>query len=653
MLTVSSFRSLRAPPLKFFKQLGVLPFRNLSPLVEIVQQHKTYLAYGIDRKSFSPSAHGMDQRRFIGSTGIPLMSQIQAGDHFDSTNTATSSTSDDDDSMFRDSNEIANEIAAVDKYQAAVFRTANSEFNKLGLFQEIGHALNSQDIKEPTPVQRAVIPRLLGGESLVMAASTGSGKTLAYILPIIQMLQAQEQAGYRRQEQRPRCVVLVPTRELARQVLQTIKSISHFSKVSSAAVLGGEKYALQKKSLSRLVDIVVASPGRLLQHKIQGNVYMSHVSHVIIDEIDTMLMQGFGSDVRAILRTVLSRQRSSPVEISDTSNNEPVQIVMATATLTSAVKRLLNDAEGGFNIEYADPNMLTPRKSRPEDTRVKLGIVEVDGVHRSLPNVNHVMEEVTGGADKIELLKSVIAQHKKHDYKTLIFCNTVASCKAVLLALSNDVRLEETAAAAQSTLFTSYHGDLLSTEREANLAGFRNGSHQYMVCTDIAARGLDIPETGHIILFDFPLNPVDYLHRAGRCGRAGRKGLVTSLVAKRDVVLANAIKASILKGLPIDALSSDKRDYLPTGRLAKVVRVSGSAKGTGSTAAAGRQSARSDRSGGPKSRSKFASRSSGPRSASSSSSSSRSSSFSSSRSAGRGMGRGGGSSASSSNRGRR
>ena len=117
----------------------------------------------------------------------------------------------------------------------------------------------------------------------------------------------------------------------------------------------------------------------------------------------------------------------------------------------------------------------------------------------------------------------------------------------------------------------SYHGDLNSKEREQGLDRFRSGERQYLVCTDIAARGIDIPEVDHVIMFDFPMNPVDYLHRAGRCGRAGRKGLVTALVAKRDQVLSKAIQGAITRGLPIDELTSEKKDYQDKGKLAAVM----------------------------------------------------------------------------------
>ena len=426
-----------------------------------------------------------------------------------------------------------------------------TEFSRLGVTAELVAGLGEQGFGTPTPVQKAVVPRLLSGENLVMAAATGSGKTLAFILPAVQKLAMQEQQGYVRQTRRPRCLVLVPTRELARQVLGTVKALSHYSKVSSCAVLGGEQYGIQKKNLDRLVDLVVASPGRLTQHKEQGNLHLSQVDTVIIDEVDTMLMQGFGPDIRAILRTVMMRK---------SGNSSPVQLVMATATLTKAVRALLTDVNGGFNIEYADPTNKTPPRITGNESRIELNVVEVDGLHRSLPNVRHNVEEVKG-VDKIVVLKSIMQQHSAKPLRTLIFCNSVDSVRAVQYALNE-----------AGTPALSYHGDLNSREREANLDSFRAGENQYMVCTDIAARGLDIPEIDHVVMFDFPLNPVDYLHRAGRCGRAGRKGMVTSVVGKRDKVLSDAVQSAIARGLPLDNLSSSKRDYEPgKGKLAQVL----------------------------------------------------------------------------------
>lgn len=321
--------------------------------------------------------------------------------------------------------------------------TEYNEFEYLGLVPELVTGLISQEISIPTPVQRAVIPRLLSGENLVMAASTGSGKTLAFFLPTAQLMHAQELQGYQRQVKRPRCLVLVPTRELARQVLSTVKSLSHYCKLSSTALMGGEDFSLQKRSLDKLIDVVVGSPERVIQHKEKGHLYMSQVTHVIIDEVDTMLTQGFGSHIRAILRSVMNRnnnnnatQTSGLLNSTDaqvltpeeTNSKQPLQLIMASATLTKSVKALLTDVDGAFNIEFNDPGNLTPRKKRETDATVKMKIVEVDGVHRTLPHVKHDTQDVKG-ADKIVVLQEVMSRYDARKFRTMIFCNTIDSAR--------------------------------------------------------------------------------------------------------------------------------------------------------------------------------------------------------------------------------
>jgi superfamily II DNA/RNA helicase len=191
---------------------------------------------------------------------------------------------------------------------------------------------------------------------------------------------------------------------------------------------------------------------------------------------------------------------------------------MATATLTKAVKSLLSDVEGNkFDIEFSDPENKTPKKLSPRAT-LEMKIIEVDGVHRTLPHVKHIFEE-TKGMDKLIVLKSLLerSSNKVQDGgmgRTLIFCNTISSCRAVEYAVN------------EYNTALAYHGDMPSDERSNNLLKFRNGEVNILIGTDIAARGLDIPEIDHVILFDFPMNSVDYIHRAGRCGRAGRKGKV-------------------------------------------------------------------------------------------------------------------------------
>lgn len=424
------------------------------------------------------------------------------------------------------------------------------------------------------------------------------GKTLTFALPAIQQLKEQEDGGYIRLRSRPRCLILVPTRDLARQVLSTVKKLSHHVKISSGAVLGGEDSVQQKEMLAGNVDIVVASPGRLLLHKDSGNVHLGHVTHVIIDEVDTMLTQGFGRDIRAILQSIVlhpnkvdgsNRTVAAHVEpalpnitVRNTAQismkDSPIskfQVIMASASITKPVRALVGDMEG-FNISFKDQinpstRMTGTEKSQQSKTtdaqseRINIKVVEVDGFHKALPNVKHVMTELNG-KDKMSVLDELLQSRKGKHMRTMIFCNTIDSSRA----LSHQFEMS-TSMDIPAELFASYHGDLKSEEREKNLNNFRSGRCQYLICTDIAARGLDITDVDHVIMFDFPLNPIDYLHRSGRTGRAGRPGRVTALIGKRDRVLAHAIERSISKNLPLDSLSSSKRDYLATGRLASLL----------------------------------------------------------------------------------
>jgi len=395
------------------------------------------------------------------------------------------------------------------------------EFRKLGLSNEVIEALKELKFETPSTIQKIAIPQVIKGGNLVFASATGSGKTLAYLLPIIQALRNQEVVeGYIRQPQRPRAVVLVPTRELAMQVLEVTKQVSHHAKVSSISILGGEDYGKQRKLLSTAVDIIAASPGRLLQHKEKGHFFTSHITHVVIDEVDTMMMQGFGPEIKKLMSMVRKNE---------------TQFILCTATLTPAVRRLIDS----------------------DDFISEARVLESSDLHRTLPSLKHVMLDLKG-QNKITMLLDVLHQHK--DKPTLIFCNTVNSCRAAEHAL--------TEAGIKSGC---YHGEVNSIQRKENLGLFTEGKIKFLVCTDIAARGLDMPEVGHIIMFDFPLNPIDYLHRSGRTARMGAQGLVTSLLSKRDLVLASAIEVAVRKNLPLDTLSSSRKDYAAGGKNAAVM----------------------------------------------------------------------------------
>lgn len=428
------------------------------------------------------------------------------------------------------------------------------EFRRLGLDEDVIRACHAYGLTEPSAIQKLAVPPALKGEDLAYSAATGSGKTLAYLLPVIQQLKWQESAGAPRQACRPRALILVPTRELVAQVLEVVKALGHTAKVASCGLHGGDDFGAQRRRLQGTVDIVVASPGRLLQHYERGHVFFSQVKHVVIDEMDTMLKDGFGPDLKRLL-----------VPVEQKSKRDKVQYLMATATLTPAVRRLME-----------------------HEQFPKTRFLQSQDAHRSLPTLRHVMLDTKGG-DKVQLLLDVCSASRQKGERVIVFCNTVQSCRAVEHAM------REVALPA-----LSYHGEMHSEDRAASLEKFKAGEGNFLVCTDIASRGLDMPFVEHVVMFDFPLNPIEYLHRSGRTARMGAKGRVTSLLTKRDRVLAQAIQTAVAKGLPLDSLSSRKRDYEQGGKLSglKQGRLGAAPGAGGGGGGGGRRSSSSSGGGG-------------------------------------------------------
>jgi len=470
-------------------------------------------------------------------------------------------------------------------------------WNRLGLLTELCSTLQGElQLPEPTPVQSLVIPQLLNNEqeSLAFLAATGSGKTLAYVLPLVQQLKQQELfQDYERRPKRPRVLILTPTRELALQITKVIKSLSHSVKVSTQALVGGQDKGIQRKALEgRPVDVVVATPGRLLYHWKNNNLFLGNLQSVVVDEMDTMLEQGFVRELREILYPLL--YSASPKEIDEADKAPPVkesapQIVMTSATMTQSIQKLLGDNPKTSKLSISAKRLHGSGGTNPaapgeqgipaagQSSKLKLPsmkILSAPGLHKAIPRLEQVFVDV-GNTDKISLLLDVVASERNK--ATIIFCNTASSVRAVQYALA-EARIESLA----------YHGELNSAARTENLQRFRRGASRasgnkeesfledefgeprdpnILVCTDIGARGLDIPEVDAVVMFDFPLNAMDYLHRSGRTARGSGKGKVTALVAKRDRVLATGIEQAVLRGDPLDGLSSRKSDYQPGARL--------------------------------------------------------------------------------------
>lgn len=500
-------------------------------------------------------------------------------------------------------------------------------WTQLGLLTELVVSVHDeQGLTAPTPVQQLVIPALLQEPPMPLAflAATGSGKTLAYALPLLQMVKSRElfattetsteQLQLQKQKpKRPKLLILAPTRELAVQITSVVKQLCHKVKLSSQSLVGSDDYGKQRKALDRHLDVLVATPGRLLKHWKEGNVHLGDLQHVVLDEMDTMLEQGFQTELKELLNPLLYKMKASQVVLDSEQVAEGApRVVLTSATMTQAVSKLISnsnvkDVTIGAKRHYTKPDAGDAATSKVAIPKMK--VIKAPGLHKTVPRLQQVFVDV-GNTDKLTLLVDAVAAggrgaaikaaDRDENARTMIFCNTVGSCRAAQHALAE---------AGLPSL--CYHGELNSAARSENLLKFRSGDSEesaILVCTDLAARGLDVPQVDHVIMFDFPLNALDYLHRSGRTARGvssssstlsnSGRGRVTALVAKRDQVLATAIENAVQRGLPLDGLSSRKSDYIPS--RATIANSSSRPRGASAVLGRGKVSSRSGGSGAPR-----------------------------------------------------
>ncbi|KAL6209371.1 hypothetical protein ACLB2K_020313 [Fragaria x ananassa] len=394
-------------------------------------------------------------------------------------------------------------------------------FGELGLSEEVLEALREMGIQVPTEIQCIGIPAVLEGKTVVLGSHTGSGKTLAYMLPLAQLLRRDEaQNGIIMKPRRPRAVVLCPTRELSEQVFRVAKFISHHARFRSTMVSGGGRLRPQEDSLNNPIDMVVGTPGRILQHIEDGNLVYGDIKYLVLDEADTMFDRGFGPDIRKFLAPLKNRV-SKP-------DGEGFQTVLVSATMTKGVQTLIDEEFQGI---------LHLRTS---------------SLHKKIASARHDFIRLPGSENKMEALLQVLEPSLAKGNRVMVFCNTLNSSRAV------DHFLNENQIST-----VNYHGEVPAEQRVENLKKFKSddGDCPTLVCTDLAARGLDL-DVDHVIMFDFPLNSIDYLHRTGRTARMGAKGKVTSLVTKKNLMLATRIEEAIKKNESLESLSVDsvKRD---------------------------------------------------------------------------------------------
>ncbi|KAK7315370.1 hypothetical protein VNO77_33916 [Canavalia gladiata] len=413
-------------------------------------------------------------------------------------------------------------------------------FDELGLSEEVMGAVREMGIEVPTEIQCIGVPAVLEEKSVVLGSHTGSGKTLAYLLPLVQLLRRDEQLnGILLKPRRPRAVVLCPTRELSEQVYRVAKSISHHARFRCTMVSGGGRLRPQEDSLNNHVDMVVGTPGRILQHVEEGNIVYGDIKYLVLDEADTMFDRGFGPDIRKFLGPLKNR--------ASKSDGLGFQTILVTATMTKAVQKLIDE-------EFQ-------------------GIVHLrtSTLHKKISSARHDFIKLSGSENKLEALLQVLEPSLAKGNRVMVFCNTLDSSRAVDHFLGEN---------QISTV--NYHGEVPAEQRVENLRKFKSGDDcPTLVCTDLAARGLDL-DVDHVVMFDFPLNSIDYLHRTGRTARMGAKGKVTSLVAKKDLILAIKIEEAIGKNESLEAITKEsvRRDIArtqipePKGKNKKLVKVS-------------------------------------------------------------------------------
>lgn len=368
-------------------------------------------------------------------------------------------------------------------------------FDTLGLSAEILRAISEQGYTEPTPIQRQAIPIVLAGKDVMGGAQTGTGKTAGFTLPLLQRL---SEKAVQKGKPPVRALVLTPTRELAAQVGDSVETYGRHLPLKSAVIFGGVKINPQIEKLRRGVDILVATPGRLLDHANQKTLDLSQIEILVLDEADRMLDMGFIHDIRKVLALLPANHKRQNLLFSATFSNDIKQLA----------SRLLNDPE----------------------------LIEVARRNTAAESIEQVVHPVDKGR-KRELLSYMIGSNNWR--QVLVFTRTKHGANRLAQQLEKDGL---TAAAI--------HGNKSQGARTRALADFKHGKVRVLVATDIAARGLDIDQLPHVVNFELPNVPEDYVHRIGRTGRAGNEGEAVSLVCVDEQKLLKDIEKLLKRDIP-------------------------------------------------------------------------------------------------------
>jgi ATP-dependent RNA helicase RhlE len=386
-----------------------------------------------------------------------------------------------------------------------------SSFSNLSLAEPLARAVAEMGYEQMTPIQAQAIPVVLTGKDVMGAAQTGTGKTAAFSLPLLQRMLKHENTSTSPARHPVRALVLLPTRELADQVAQQIKMYAKYTNLRSTVVFGGIDMKPQTIELKKGVEVLVATPGRLLDHIEAKNAVLNQVEYVVLDEADRMLDIGFLPDLQRIL-SFLPKQRTT---------------LLFSATFSPEIKRLASSyLQDPVTIEVARPNQ------------------EASTVEQHFYSVTD--------DEKRHALKQIVRQRGLK--QAFVFVNSKLGCARLARSLERE---------GMNT--TALHGDKSQDERLKALAAFKAGEVDLLVATDVAARGLDIKDVPAVFNFDVPFNAEDYVHRIGRTGRAGQSGLAVTFVSNNDARLVGDIEKLLKRKIELEAIEFD--EDRPRGRI--------------------------------------------------------------------------------------
>lgn len=373
-------------------------------------------------------------------------------------------------------------------------------FSELNLDPKVLKAISEAGYETPTPIQAGAIPAALTGQDVLGIAQTGTGKTASFTLPMIHLL-----GRGRARARMPRSLVLCPTRELAAQVAENFDIYAKHTKLTKALLIGGVSFKDQDALIDRGVDVLIATPGRLLDHFERGKLLLTGVQIMVVDEADRMLDMGFIPDIERIFNlTPFTRQT-----------------LFFSATMAPEIERITNTF-------LSNPAKVEVARAATTSENITQGVVMFKASRRDRE-----------GSEKRKLLRALIDKEGDACTNAIIFCNRKA-----------DVDITAKSLRKYGYNAEAIHGDLEQSHRMKTLEGFRNGDVRFLCASDVAARGLDIPAVSHVFNFDVPSHAEDYVHRIGRTGRAGRKGAAIMICSPRDEKYFDAVEKLVQIEIP-------------------------------------------------------------------------------------------------------